>query len=198
MPLYPGTAQPEFTDNSRFATDGYREMKIRMTSHIGTHIDAPAHIIEDGKTLDQLPVDTFYGRAFVLDVSRLSGSQIDLSHVQDSADKITGMDFLLLYSGYDNLWGDAAYFKDFPVLSTAAARWLTGHIKNGVGLDMCSVDPVGSADLPVHNVLLGKGLVIVENLINLKKLVDTQITFSCLPLKFRQADGSPVRAVGMI
>ena len=198
MPLYPGTPKPEFSDNSRFMTDGYREKQIRMTSHIGTHIDAPAHIIADGKTLDQLDLDSFYGRAYVLDVSRLSGHEIGLSHVQESEDKIAGMDFLLLYSGYNGLWGKKAYFEDFPVLSAAAAKWLTTHIKKGVGLDMCSVDPVGSSDLVVHNILLGTGMVIIENLTNLSQINGKSIEFSCLPLKIRYADGSPVRAIGII
>jgi arylformamidase len=198
MPLYPGTDQPEFTDNNRFESDGYREKKIIMTSHIGTHIDAPAHIIEDGKMLDQLPVETYFGTAYVLNVSQYAGTEIDADYLLNYAQKIREIDFILFYTGYSDLWGSDRYFTGFPVLSIAAAEWVAEHVRKGVGWDACSADPVGSADLPIHNILLGHGLVMVENLTNLASLLAKNINFSCLPLKICGADGSPIRAVGII
>ena len=76
MPLYPGTELPVFEERASIEMDGYREKKIALCSHTGTHMDAPAHIIAGAKTLDQLPVETFCGAAFLLKIRDADGSPV--------------------------------------------------------------------------------------------------------------------------
>ena len=106
--------------------------------------------------------------------------------------------FLLIHTGWSQYWGSEEYFRKFPVLNVDAARYLTSFPLKGIGSDTISFDPVDSGDLPVHHILLSKGLILIENLVNLKSLPKHNFAFSCFPLKIRNGDGSPVRAVGII
>ncbi|MCP4656698.1 MAG: cyclase family protein, partial [bacterium] len=95
-------------------------------------------------------------------------------------------------------WGTEAYFSEYPTLSPEAALWLGDLGLQGLGLDMISADETGSDDLPIHKILAGRSMIIIENLTNLHGLPENRFLFSCLPLKIQQADGSPVRAVAIM
>lgn len=198
MPVFPGTDPPAFEETAAIEADGYREKKIALCSHTGTHIDAPAHIVAGTKTLDQLPVDTFCGNAFLLNFTKAGKGTADLQDLLYHADAIRNSAFLILHTGWSRYWGTERYFSGYPVFSESTARWLAGLGLKGVGMDTISADPSDSVDLPIHNILLGAGLVIVENLTNLAAVPDHSFLFSCFPLKIREADGSPVRAVAML
>jgi kynurenine formamidase len=197
MPVFPGASPPEFKDTAVIDTDGYREKRIALCSHTGTHVDAPAHIVAGGKTLDQLPVDTFCGDAFLLNCIS-SRRRIHLQDLLPHGETIRRHAFVLLHTGWSRYWGDARYFDAFPVLTPDAARWLAEAGVRGVGMDTISPDPVESVELPVHTIFLGAGMIIVENLTNLRAVPGHSFLFSCLPLKIGDGDGSPVRAVAMV
>jgi arylformamidase len=198
MPLYPGTKPIKIKQLATVSVHGYNEKQFTITSHIGTHIDAPAHMLEHGNRLDELAVDAFYAHACVIDVSAYHGKQIDEHVLMNSAQQIENNEYIIFYTGYEQYWGQEKYFKDFPVLTSEAAQFLCDKNLKGIGLDACSVDPVGSQDLPIHHILFNSGLTIVENLTNLKNLIGTRFLFSCFPLKIEDADGSPVRAIAML
>jgi kynurenine formamidase len=195
--VYPGTPAPAFSSTRTLTRDGARETLLQMGSHTGTHMDAPRHILPDGSGLDQLPVSQFCGRAVVLDVSDLEpGSVITADFLRAQNGTLRSADYALIYTGWEKKWGTEAFLGDpFPILDEESARYLVCCGLKGVGTDAISVDPVGTENFPAHHVLLGGGLVIVENLC-LKKLVGRKdIMFFALPLKFEDADGAPVRAV---
>ncbi len=198
MPLYPGTELPVFEERASIETDGYREKKIALCSHTGTHMDAPAHIVAGAKTLDQLPVETFFGDAFLLNCTRAGKEGVDLQELLPQADAIRGHAFIVLHTGWSRYWGNDHYFSGYPVLTPDAARWLTHMDLKGVGMDTISADPADAVDLPVHNILLGAGVVLVVNLTNLEAVPAPSFLFAGFPLKIRDADGSPVRAVAII
>jgi kynurenine formamidase len=198
MPVYPGTEGPQITTATSIEQDGFAEKLLTMYSHTGTHMDAPAHMIPGAFTLDRFPVGTFIGKAIVIEVPESTGGVIGLGVLQAQAGRLQGCDFVLFNTGWDTKWGQDSYFRDFPVLSPEAARWLAGHDLKGLGFDCISVDAVGAIDMGIHKILLGAGLVIVENLCQLAALRDKSFTFSCLPLRIPDSDGSPVRAVGML
>lgn len=197
MPVYPGTAQPSFSPTGNFLRNGYRETMIQLASHTGTHMDAPSHILQNGCTLDVLPVSQFCGRAAAVDVSGLPPkSVITADFLRALNGTLLSTDFVLFYTGWERKWGTEAYFDDsFPVPDKEAAQYLVSCGLKGVGTDALSVDTLADPDRPAHKALLGGGLVIVESL-RLRKVVGRQdIMFFALPLKTADADGAPVRAV---
>ncbi|MBU1564737.1 MAG: cyclase family protein [Proteobacteria bacterium] len=198
MPVYPGTEQPIFITGCSIDEIGFLEKKITMYSHTGTHIDAPAHLIKNAQTLDMLAIEHFYGTGLRLNFENDSSKTIDISSLEPHWKEIEKTDFLLIHTGWSKYWGDDKYFSDYPVLSTEAARWLSKFKLKGLGLDTISADDSESDDYPVHKILLHKEIIIVENLTKLLHLPGSAFNFSCFPIKFEDADGSPVRAVAYI
>lgn len=111
--------------------------------------------------------------------------------------RIKDSDFLLIHTGWDKKWKTDDYSGSFPVLSVAAANYLTSLNLKGVGVDAISVDPIDSSEMPVHHALLGAGMILAENLKNLSELPESGFYFSAFPLKIKEADGSPIRAVAI-
>ena len=196
MPVYPGTEQPVLTTACTIDQAGYRETLLHMYSRTGTHMDAPAHMIPAGKTLDAFPAETFVGRGFVLNCRGLE--EIPLSLVQAHEAELRQADFLLFCTGWDRLWGQEEYYHGFPCLTPEAADYVAGLPLKGIGEDCISVDPCDSVDFPNHMKLLGAGLVNTENLKNLDALVGKPFTFLTLPLQFENADGCSCRAMAIL
>lgn len=198
MTVYPGTEQPKILPQFQFEKWGFRESKLSMFSHTGTHIDPPAHMLKAGAYLDELEVERFIGKAMVLDFSEKEDKVIDLDMIKPYEDKIRQVEFLIIRTGWEELWGTEEYFKGFPALSESAARWLGGFNLKGIGVDAISIDSMDTENFIVHNTLMKAGYIIIENLTNLKAVKEVFFTLSVLPLKYRGADGSPVRAIAMI
>lgn len=197
MSLYPGTPKPQFSAAGNLTRDGYRETLLQFSSHTGTHMDAPAHLLKNGATLDVLPPSQFCGRASVVDVSHLPPhSVITAQDLRALNGTLLSTDFVLFYTGWEKKWGTEAYYDDaFPVPDRDAARYLVSCGLKGVGTDALSVDALADTERPAHRALLDGGLVIVESL-RLRRLVGRKdAMFFALPLKFAEADGAPVRAI---
>jgi kynurenine formamidase len=118
--------------------------------------------------------------------------------LRTSEDEISGASFVLVLTGWDRYWGERRYFSGYPVLSGEAAAWLAARGLKGVGFDALSADAVEAESFVNHLHFFRAGMVIVENLRGLEALVGRRFLFSCLPLKFANADGSPVRAVALL
>lgn len=191
--VYPGNEFPEFKQIADFGTHGYRETHFSFHSHLGTHIDAPAHMIKNGLTLDLLPIDSFCGEALIIQ------SEIDTSIGFDMLkafeNEISKVDFVLFNTGWSKYWGQHEYFGKFPVLTAEATRFLLTFQLKGIGFDLISADSMDSKDFPNHYSILGKNMIIIENLIFPEDFAEKQGNFSCLPIPYENADGSPVRAV---
>jgi kynurenine formamidase len=198
MPVYPGTKPPLISIPCTLDQEGFVEQEITMYSHTGTHVDAPAHIIGKAQTLDQMPVDNFVGSASVLDLTFIRKPIINLEDLESFEALVSKSEFLLFHTGWSQLWGQKTYYKNYPVLSPDSARWLGDFQLKGVGVDMISVDEAEAKDFPIHKILLGQKIIIIENLTHLEKLPISDFIFMCLPLKTEDSDGSPVRAVGVI
>lgn len=197
MTVYPGSPKPELKQIASIDKDGYNVKLITVTSHTGTHMDAPNHMVPNTTTLDKLPVDHFIGKACVVVCQH--GQNIDIDLLKKHAQLIEKADFVLFYSGWEHKWDTEDYLKDFPVLTEQAAKYLTEQNLKGIGLDLISVDPIDSQDMAIHKILLSHNLVIVENLTNLSMLpIDRVFDFMSLPIKILNADGAPARAIAMI
>ncbi|MFN8208504.1 MAG: cyclase family protein [Bacteroidales bacterium] len=195
MPVYPGTEEPLLERPFTIEEHGFREARIRMVSHTGTHMDSPAHMIARGKTLDEYPAGYFIGKAICLPLCEGTPAiKPETIHLLEMVEP----DFILFRTGWSKFWGKNEYLGKFPLPDRQSINWITKHGVRGIGIDAISVDPVGAAEFPNHIQLLGAGLVIVENLTNLENLPEDSFTFSCLPLPMEHADGSPVRAVAIV
>ena len=195
IPVFPGTEPPRIEQANTIAEHGFAERRLTMFTHTGTHMDAPAHIMQDGPSLDMLEPGRFMGAGCVIDVR--GKREVGREDLVPFRNRIETCDFVLLRTGWEQKWGADTYFSDFPTLNLSGAEFLAGFDLKGIGVDAISVDPVEAEDLPVHHVLLGRNMVIVENLLSLGELPKGGFTFMALPLKIRDADGSPVRALAV-
>ena len=200
MPVYPGTEKPILIPANSYEKDGFRETKLCMYSHTGTHIDAPAHLYESALALDQFPVDQFIGKALVIDCTSFSeGDSIPLSHLRKYAGKFESVDFLLFRLGWDKKWGSDAYFGNYPCLDADLLDYILAGSYKGIGFDVIGLDPVVNPSLERHKKLfLHKKIINIENLCNLENFGDEIFMFSCLPIKVENSDGAPCRAIGWI
>lgn len=197
MPVYPGTEKPVFTPANSYEKDGFKETKISMFTHTGTHMDPPAHLYAGRTTLDQFPIDQFIGRALVIDVRYLKeGEKITMKDIEKYASLPEKADFLLFNLGWDKKWGTDAYFGDYPCVDDEVLSYIMNGNFKGIGFDVIGLDPISDVNLIRHNRLFKeKDIVNIENLKNLDLCGNNLFNFSCFPLNIADSDGSPIRAV---
>lgn len=198
MTVYPESPAPEIIDLGLYEKYGVNVQQYKMDGHLGTHMDAPKHLFPDGADLSTLDISQFYGRAKVIDCSdHIINNKIEASVLNRLSDADES-DFLIFYTGWDQYWGTEKYYSDFPVLSIELAEKIAGLKIKGIGVDVISVDPVGSEDLQVHKKILGSGKIIIENLANVTSVKNDDFTLACFPLKITGGDGSPIRAAAIV
>ncbi len=199
MPVFPGSEPVELRSSADLVVHGFRELRLNMSTHTGTHIDFGFHIHDRGSNAETVPLTAFYGKAMVIDCRhQIRHGFIPVSCLHGRENEIKNTDFVLLYTGWSRFWGTGEYFKDFPVLDPDGAAYLSGFRLKGIGIDAAGFDEVASFELPVHRLLLLKGIHLVENLCQLDLLPRRDFDFCCFPLKINNGDGSPVRAVGIL
>ncbi|MCR1899596.1 cyclase family protein [Irregularibacter muris] len=198
MPVFPGDEPPEFYSICTVEEEGFAQKKLIIYSHTGTHIDAPAHMLIQGRSLEEVDVNQFFGKAMVIDCGGGKKDRIELGDLLNYKDKIQKVDFVLFHTGWSKYWGSQSYYEGFPTLTEEAVQWLCSFSVKGIGIDTLSVDELHSQEFSNHYALLKNNIIIIENLTHLGKLPQDNFLFSCLPLKYKNADGSPVRAVAII
>ncbi len=195
MPVFPGTPKPSFDPQHTIPENGFSQLEIRTYTHMGTHIDAPFHMIEGGKTLDELPLEQFTGSARLIPFHDRDQRFIEIKDLKPLEAQIQEVDFVILDFNWRKLWGKKAFFHKFPCLSLEAAQWLIQFDLKGIGMDTCSVDSIDAEVYHIHHTILGNELLIIENLTNLEQIEAEVFQFQCFPLKIKRADGCPVRAI---
>jgi len=198
MPVFPGAGQPQIQQLTTVENEGYRVAAATINYHVGTHMDAPAHMMPRGKSLDEFSVDCFAGKAAIADFTKLPSGEISLEAIQKYESVLRQVEYLLIKTGWSQYWGNERYFKNYPALTPEAAKWLTGFSLKGIGLDAISIDSIDSTEFEIHKILLDKEILIVENLNNLEQIHVDFFEFFSMPLWIKDADGSPVRAVAII
>ena len=183
MPVYPGDPSVELTEEKQAARDGYTAYFLRAGLHAGTHLDAPLHMIAGGEGISTLPLSRFMAPGVLLSDTRTPPArEIPLGAA------------VLIETGMDGLYGDAAYYTRHPVISGALCEYLVERRAALVGLDAPSPDRY---PFPVHRRLLGAGIPLLENLTNLAALRGKAFTLIALPLPIA-AEASPVRAAALV
>lgn len=197
MPVFPGTEQPSMQTVSSYAADGFRETKVSFCTHVGTHVDPPAHVLPGRTTLDQYEADQFIGKALVVDCRSLKeGEAITMDCLLPYGELTKQADFLLFNTGWDAYWGTPRYFDDYPCVDEAVLEFVITGLYKGIGFDTLGIDPVYDKALTRHvRLFQHRDIINVENLKNLSLCGNTLCWFSCFPLKFENSDGAPARAV---
>ncbi|MTD31618.1 arylformamidase [Planomicrobium sp. YIM 101495] len=161
--------------------------QLTASTHIGTHIDAPFHYDEHGMTVEQLPLNVYLTTAQVVDVTGLKEiTESDMPEVK------SGVTAILLKT---NAWTDRSVFPSaWPLFDPAIASWMSEHAITLLGVDVPSIDPETSKELPMHHAMKDNHRYILEGIV-LDKVAEGVYGLTALPLKIAGADGSPVRAV---
>jgi arylformamidase len=163
-----------------------------MTAHTGTHIDAPDHFLDNGETLDQIPLGLFVGPVQVVELP--SGRDITADMIQE-ADLPAHTKRVLFKTRNSQLWeqGVKEFQKDFMALDEKAAEYLVSRDVEVVGVDYLSVAPF-RAPKATHQILLEGKVLIIEGL-DLSGIEPGQYTLYCLPLNIPEAEGAPARVL---
>lgn len=200
MPVYPGTEPPTLEPANSYEKDGFKETRLSMYSHTGTHMDPPAHLFAGRTTLDAMDASCFVGKATVIDCTDLrEGGRMTMAHINRKREQADRAEFLLFRTGWDRYWGREEYFGDYPYIDDEVAEYLIRTKKKGVGLDVIGLDPIADERLTLHRKLLEEQeMVIIENLTNLGEVGEELFTFCALPVKWLQSDGAPIRAVALV
>ena len=181
---------------------GRRTSYISIGTHAGTHIDAPSHFIENGHTIDKLPLETFVGQGVVFDFTDVDPA-IEISKAKVAAQIGGELENLGIFLNFN--WGryynnPELYYQNQPWFSKEAAEFLVSLKPALVGYDMAMLDNPSqgygcSEDSPIHKLFLENSIALVENAI-FPPDFSGEISYSVVPLKLRNLDGSPVRFVG--
>lgn len=159
-------------------------------------MDAPFHFLEAGATIDQIAPAQCVGPAVLVDLTALEpGAEIRPEHVEHARRNLRAFRKVILWTGWAQRWGQPDYFVSHPCLSGDLAQFLVDCSVHLVGVDTPSVD---RDPYPAHHVLLGNGVIILENLTNLNRIGAEVFELIALPLKIAGRDGSPVRAVARL
>jgi len=200
MPVYPGDLSPQVEVCASHDVQGWGANSLHLGEHAGTHLDAPFHLIPDGQTVEQIPLARLTGQALAVDVShRWPGQAVEVEDL-DGVDLSAG-DALILRTGAGERADFEAALAQAPGLSEGAAAWLVERGVRLVGTDAPSIDLSFDIDpgLLAHRQLLGAGVPVVENLVNLERLMELvrgrRFTLHTFPLRITGGSGSPVRAV---
>lgn len=204
QPLFTGMPAPVNTGEVVFsATERalgeqctVRVSRLEMAAHVGTHVDAANHFIPSGRSIDQYDTTTFTGSCVVLDVRTDSPSALARTELAAVGDGVEPGDIVLFYFGFGDKYGTQAY-RRHPYLSVEAAEWLVERQVKLVGFDLMTPDmpeplrPRGF-DWPVHQILLGNDVLVMENLsAALAEFVGQRLEISAVPMPIRGADGAP-------
>jgi arylformamidase len=193
MIVWPGDPTVNIQRISSIASgDTANVSQMTMSTHTGTHVDAPDHFLNNGKTTEGLSLDLLVGRAYVLylpDVSVITASVLMRADIPPRTRR------LLFKTRNSEYWakGNHEFHTDFVGLSVDAAELLVDRNVRLVGIDYLSIAPY-KLGTPVHTILLNAGVVVLEGL-DLSQVSQGRYTLHCLPLKLGGADGAPTRCI---
>lgn len=190
MPVYPGDKEIKLEKIADVNKEGYTSIIYSGAMHVGTHIDSPMHIIEDDKYISDYSLDNFVGKGVLLDVR----GQTEINLKDEYFKSIKENNIVLFYTGFDKVYGQNEYYDEHPIMSQEMAEFLVRKKVKMVGFDMPSPD---RSPYEIHSIFLKNNIFILENLVNLEKLIyEEDYLIFAQPLKIK-AEGSLVRAMAV-
>jgi len=201
IPTFPGSPQPNFIPWENVKEDGYNLELLFLSTHTGTHMDAPYHFLEKGAKIHEISLKKLVSEAVLIKSKKKGGesiTKIDIQKFEKKYGKIASFSSVVFYTGWQRNLQKKYYFTKNPGLSVSAAKYLTSKKINLVGIDSPSIDLGKDSKFSVHQIFAKKGMLIVENLANLEKIKSSKFHLVVLPLKLKNATGSPVRAIAFV
>jgi arylformamidase len=194
LPVWPGDPKPVIEKFESMDQGAHNNVsRISAGVHLGTHVDAPYHFLNDGRTVEQLPLDVLTGPCYVVQLP--DGIEAITAEVLERTEITSEMKRVLFGTRNSHLWarGEPEFQTDFVAITEDGAEWLVERGVQLVGVDYLSVAPYGDS-VPTHTVLLQANVVVVEGL-NLANVMRGFYHLYCLPLKIAGCDGAPARAI---
>ncbi|MBI2032207.1 MAG: cyclase family protein [Candidatus Levybacteria bacterium] len=188
-PVYPGDPKTKIEPAGILEKDGYEDHYVCIGTHAGTHMDAPRHMVSQGKSLDEIDLNQFTGKGVYV---KINGKRFDLDEIKKVPIDEGGI--VLFHTGMSDVYYQSEYYDNYPAITEEIADYLVEKKVKMVGVDMCSVD---HEPFPIHRILLKQGILIIENLTNLAALEGKQFTIYAFPIKL-QIDGAPTRVVAEV
>ncbi|HIF43772.1 MAG TPA: cyclase family protein [Dehalococcoidia bacterium] len=206
--LVPGLVGVKTESIQTHETHARSNQKLCLATHIGTHVDAPFHFVDGATTVENMPLEKYAGPAILLDLRSVSKGQepLTIAEITEAGANPESVkdQIVVLFTGWAEAEsGGPRFYGHGPYLGTDTAGYLADCGANAVAVDF-PIDkhpdtPLSTIkDFPVHRLLLGQNIPLIENLINLDKLVGKQFELWALPLKLKGGDGAATRAVARI
>jgi kynurenine formamidase len=163
-PVYPGDIKVSLIQTKELSKDTYNAYYFMSGLHVGTHIDCPIHLLQDDHTIAEYPIECFVGNGYLIDVR--GKKKIEYKAEYDNS--IQKEDIVLINTGMDNIYGKESYYNNHPYVSEELVNFLVSRKIKMLGIDMPSPNFL---PFPIHKLLLGNGVFMLENLTNLKELL---------------------------
>lgn len=178
------------------------ESSIYIVPHATTHVDAPSHFIENAKKIHEIEPDALIRDAVILDLSHKKAKEAIQDEDLEAAEERAGLsirenEIVLLRTDWDRHFGTGSYVSKHPTLARSGAEFLELKYASAVGVDTPNIDHPDDPSFPAHTILLGKGILVIENLCNLNSLNEPRVKFIALPLRIEGAAVSPIRAIAI-
>ena len=201
IPTFPGSPKPQFIEWETIAKDGYNLELLFLSSHTGTHIDAPFHFVKNGKKIHEILPERLVNEATLIKIKKKANQPIlktDIQKFEKKHGQIKPGTAVVFWTGWQKNLAEEFYFSKNPGLAVSAAKYLVSKKINLVAIDSPSIDLGSDLKFPVHRILAKNNILIVENLANLEKINSDKFHLITSPLKLKNATGSPIRAFGFI
>jgi len=199
-PTFPGSPQPNFINWETIEKDGYNLELLFLSSHTGTHIDAPYHFVKKGQKIHEIMTRRLVTEAVLIKIRKGANQGITKSDIQKFEKKNGKIDdgsTVIFHTGWQKNLKKKSYFLKNPGLTVSGGNYLASKKINLVGIDSPSIDLGINNKFSVHHVLAKNGILIVENLSNLEQIHSEKFHMIVAPLKLKNATGSPVRAMAL-
>ena len=186
IPTFPGSPRPNFIPWENIKEDGYNLELLFLSTHTGTHMDAPYHFLEKGAKIHEISLNKFVSEAVLIQsresrdrfgIKQISITKADIQKFEKQHGKIDGFSSVIFYTGWNEHLSlspdynqEKYYFTKNPGLSVSGAEYLASKKIKLVGIDSPSIDMGTDHNFSVHQIFAKKGILIVENLTNLDRV----------------------------
>ncbi len=198
MPIWPTNPPVRVKMEGTLEADGYNVESYFSVTHSGTHIDAPFHMVEDGATVDRIPLEQIAGTGYVIR-PEVEGREITEKALRSVWKEEYDGRVVLINTGWSKRRAFSKEFQyDFPGLAVDTVDFLLQHRPSVIGIDSLGIEPYDHHEFTVHKALLRTGMIFIEDLANLESLqTGKQYLVVALPLKIQGASGSMARVIAL-